>query len=86
MRYSEYHIDGWLTDYECTTDLDAINDVLALARAIKGYTGPGFVTAEVAGILSDPKAKYLPNDRWTSVIPEEDWPAMRDYITAGPAS
>ena len=31
MQHSQYHIDGWLTDYECLTDLETINDVIVLS-------------------------------------------------------
>ena len=39
MQYSQYHIDGWLTDYECVTDIEAVNDVLVLGSLLEGYTG-----------------------------------------------
>ena len=80
MRYSEFHIDGWLTDFECTTDFDDINDVITLNDALDGYAGRRFITAREAGILEDPNAKYLPNGPYTSVIAEADWPAAKAYI------
>ena len=30
--YSEHHIDGWLSDYECVASLDSVNDVLRLGN------------------------------------------------------
>ena len=46
MQHSQYHIDDWLTDYECLTDLEAVNDVLVLSPLFKGYTGEGVTKDE----------------------------------------
>ena len=43
MQHSQYHIDGWLTDYECVTDLEAVNDVIVFSSLLEGYTGEGVV-------------------------------------------
>ena len=50
MQHSQHHIDGWLTDYECLTDLEAVNDVKVLSPLFKGYTGEG-VTKDEWGML-----------------------------------
>ena len=44
MTHSRYHIDGWLTDYECLTDIEGVGvrDVLALGQLLKGYDGTKF--------------------------------------------
>ena len=90
MNYSKYHIDGWLTDYECVSDLDGISDVLEFKKLIQGYTGAGvtedqwnylvFQTVEEVGLSDHDMVKKLPNDKWTEVISEKDWPALKAYI------
>ena len=90
MNYSQYHIDGWLTDYECVSDLEHVSDVLRFKQLIQGYTGAGvtkdqwdslvFHTVEEVGLSDHPMVKKLPNDKWTEVISETDWPALKAYI------
>ena len=46
MQHSQYHIDGWLTDYECVTDLEAVNDVIVFSSLLEGYTGEGVTLNE----------------------------------------
>ena len=41
MQHSQYHIDGWLTDYECVTDLEGVDDVIVFSSLLEGYTGEG---------------------------------------------
>ena len=82
MQHSRYHIDGWLTDYECLTDLETINDVIVLSPLFKGYTGEGVTkdewgalrlkTIEEVGLSDHEMVRHLPNDRWTSVISESE--------------
>ena len=90
MKYSKYHIDGWLTDYECATDLEQVNDVRIFSRLRQGYKGPGvimnqwgnqvFKTIEECGLMNHPMARYQPNAQWTEVIAEKDWPGLKAYI------
>ena len=89
-HYSEHHIDGWLTDYECVADLERVNDVLVFGRLIQGYTGKGITadqsglvrlkTIEEVGLSDNEQVRFLPNDKWTSVISESDWVDLKAYI------
>ena len=89
MVYSKYHIDGWLTDYECVANLEGVKDVIQFKRLIRGYEGPGVVknewgmpvfrTVEEVGLGDHEMVKRLPNDKWTEVIKERDWPALKAY-------
>ena len=78
--YSQYHIDGWLTDYECVASLPSVNDVLVLGDLIRGYKGNGFLTLDEAGISGNENVKYLPNGIYTSVISETDWVELKTYV------
>ena len=89
MQHS-HHIDGWLTDYECLTDLEAVNDVKVLSPLFKGYTGEGVTkdewgmlrlkTIEEVGLSDHKMVRYLPNDRWTSIISESEWVDLKAHI------
>ena len=90
MQHSPYHIDGWLTNYECLTDLEGVNDVIALARLTQGYTGDGLTTdqwgfgrmktIEEVGLSDHKMAQYLPNEKWTNVISESEWVDLKAHI------
>ena len=87
---SRYHIDGYLTDFECVADLDNVSDVQVFKNLLKGYEGPGviknewgynvFQTIGELGLMNHPMARFQPNGEWTEVIPEADWPAMKIYV------
>ena len=89
MSKSRYHIDGYLTDYECAAD-SGIRDVQVFKETIQGYEGPGvvkdewgkpvFKTLGELGLKDHPKARFQPNGEWTELLPEADWPAMKTYI------
>ena len=59
-------------------------------RRFKGYEGPGvvknewgknvFKTLGELGLKDHPKARFQPNDEWTELLPEADWPALKAYI------
>ena len=51
MQHSRHHIDGWLTDYECLTDLEAVHDVIVLGSLFQDYTGEA-VTRDEWGAIS----------------------------------
>ena len=88
--YSHYHIDGWLTDWECWADLDGVKDILEFGHLIQRYTGKGVVTdesgvvrlktLEEAGISDNENVKFLPNGKYSVVIAEADWPDLKAYI------
>ena len=88
--YSEYHIDGWLTDWECWADLEGVKDILVFGHLIQGYTGKGvvtdqsgevrFKTLEEAGISDNENVKFLPNGKYSVVIAESDWADLKAYI------
>ena len=90
MQHSQYHIDGWLTDYECVTDLEAVNDVIVFSSLLEGYTGEGVTpnqwgklqlkTVEEVGLSDHKMVRKLPNDRWTSVISEDEWVDLKAHI------
>ena len=90
MQHSQYHIDGWLTDYECVTDLEGVDDVIVFSSLLEGYTGEGVThnewgklqlkTIEEVGLSDHEMVRKLPNDKWTSVISESDWPDLKAYI------
>ena len=87
---SAYHIQGWLTDYECVADLSGVNDVIVFVKLCQGYEGEGLVadqwgwlrfkTVEEVGLSDRPEVKYLPNDKWTGVISEEHWVPLKAYV------
>ena len=89
-KNSEYHIDGWLTNYECVADLEGVNDVIALARLTQGYTGDGLTTdqwgwlrmktIEEVGLSDNENVPFLPNDKSTNVISESDWVGLKAYV------
>ena len=86
---SKYHIDGYLTDFECAADSN-IRDVQVFKKTIQGYEGPGvvkddwgknvFKTLGELGLKDHPKAKFQPNGEWTELISESDWPTLKTYI------
>ena len=90
MQHSRHHIDGWLTDYECLTDLEAVNDVLVFSSLLEGYTGEGVIkdewgnlqlkTVEEVGLSDHEMVRKLPNDRWTSIISEAEWVDLKSHI------
>ena len=90
MQHSQYHIDGWLTDYECVTDLEGVDDVIVFSSLLEGYTGEGVTlnewwklqlkTIEEVGLSGHEMVRRLPNDRWTSVISEEEWVDLKAHI------
>ena len=83
-------IQGWLTNYECVTSLDGVNDVIQLAHLTQGYTGAGLVkdefgflrfkTIQEVGLSENDQVKYLPNGVYTNVISEEDWKPLKIYV------
>ena len=89
--YSEHHIDGWLSDYECVASLDSVNDVLRLGKLIQGYEGEGlildeefgqlrFTTVEEVGLSENEKVAKLPNGIYTGVISETNWVGLKAYV------
>ena len=90
MQHSRYHIDGWLTDYECVTDLENVNDVIVFSSLLEGYTGEGVTlnewgelrlkTIEEFGLSDHEMVRYLPNDIWTSIISEAEWVDLKAHI------
>ena len=90
MEYSQYHIDGWLTDYECVTDLEGVDDVIVFSSLLEGYTGEGVIlnewgklqlkTVEEVGLSDHEMVRKLPNDRWTSIIAESEWVDLKAHI------
>ena len=90
MELSAYHIKGWFNAYECVTDIEGVRNVIQLGELMQGYSGPGvirnewnqvvFQTIEEVGLGKHPEVRRLPNDRWTEVISEADWPAIKNYI------
>ena len=90
MEHSRHHIDGWLTDYECVTDLEAVNDVIVFSSLLEGYIGEGVTpnewgnlqlkTVEEVGLSDHEMVRYLPNDIWTSVISEAEWVDLKAHI------
>ena len=90
MQYSRYHIDGWLTDYECLTDLEAVNDVIVFSSLFQDYTGEALTkdewgklrlkTVEEVGLSDHEMVRYLPNDIWTSIISEAEWVDLKAHI------
>ena len=83
-------IQGWLTNYECVTSLDGVNDVIQLAHLTQGYTGEGLVldefdylrfkTIQEVGLSENDQVKYLPNGVYTNVISDADWVGLKTYI------
>ena len=90
MQHSQHHIDGFLTDYECISVLEAVHDVIALGSLFQDYTGEGVTpnewgnlqlkTVEEVGLSDHKMVRYLPNDRWTSVISEAEWVDLKAHI------
>ena len=92
MEHSRYHIDGWLTDYECCTDLEAVNDVIVFSSLLEGLsfatqakvllstsgTREQLKTIEEVGLSDHKMVRYLPNDRWTSVNLKPEWIDLKD--------
>ena len=90
MQHSQYHIDGWLTDYECVTDLEGVDDVIVFSSLLEGYTGECVTpnewgklqlkTIEEVGLSDHEMVRRLPNDKWTSVISESEWIDLKAHI------
>ena len=80
MTHSRYHIDGWLTDYECLTDIEGVRDVLALGRLLKGCGIKFTCPDDEPKIRNHPMVRKWPNGEWTDCIREADWAAMKAYI------
>ena len=87
---SQYHIDGYLTDFECTADVEGVSDVQVFKRLLQGYDGPGvignewghlvFRTIGELGLKDHPMARFQPNGVWTELLPVADWPRMKAYV------
>ena len=90
MEHSRHHIDGWLTDYECVTDIEGVNDVIVLGSLFQDYTGESLTkdewgklrlkTVEEVGLSDHEMVRYLPNDIWTSIISESEWVDLKAHI------
>ena len=81
MTYSKYHIDGWLTDYECLTDIEGVRDVIALGYFLKDYDGTKFTCPDKEPEIRDHRMiRKWPNDKWTDCIRESDWATMKAYV------
>ena len=92
MEHSRHHIDrlDFLTDYECVTDLENVNDVIVFSSLLQDYTGEGVTkdewgklqlkTVEEVGLSDHEMVRYLPNDVWTSIISESEWVDLKAHI------
>ena len=87
---SRYHIDGWLNVYECVSGIEGVRNVIHFGELLQGYEGPGviknewgnvvFKVIDEVGLSDHPMTKRAPNDVWTEVVSEADWPEVKAYV------
>ena len=78
MRTGRFHAahPGFYSDFECATDIPLAKDIIDFhrIRVASDYEGVGFKAAKY--YIPD----VDPHDAFMDVIPEGNWPPMRDAM------